>query len=67
LVGDTYFGSDDTDDAPWDGENLSDYSDTSANCYFGLGVKEGYVGVLDEMKFFMNDFTRDNFVDILEF
>jgi hypothetical protein len=38
-----------------DGKNMVDMSDsTSSNCYFQIQYKENHVGVLDEVKFFIN-------------
>ena len=38
-----------------DGVNMIDMSDsTNSNCYFQIQYKENHVGVLDEVKFFVN-------------
>lgn len=43
------------------------WTDTMINCYFGTSFKEGYVGVLREVKYFMNRFVRTNLVGKLQF
>lgn len=51
-----------------DGKNMIDMSDSSSNCYFQIQYKENHVGVLDEVKFFMNRLTNKTpFVDNLVF
>ena len=41
-----------------DGVNMIDMSDsTKSNCYFQIQYKENHVGVLDEVKFFINQLT----------
>ena len=38
-----------------DGKNMVDMNDsTSSDCYFQIQYKENHVGVLDEVKFFIN-------------
>lgn len=37
------------------------------NCYFGTAFRAGYVGELNEVKYFMNRFTKKNFVGKLKF
>jgi len=39
-----------------DYNNIVDYSDSTASgCFFGMEFKQGHVGVLDEVKFFINN------------
>jgi hypothetical protein len=51
----------------WDGSYQNGWTNTASNCYFGTAFKYGYVGVLNEVKFFMNRFNRNNFVNKLIF
>lgn len=52
---------------PFDGSTLNGFSDTKSGCYFGTGFKKDYVGVLNEVKFYMNTFTKSNYVSLLSF
>ena len=38
-----------------DDKNMIDMEDSSSNCYFQIQYKDDHVGVLDEVKFFIND------------
>jgi len=52
----------------FDGDNSVPFGDTTSNpCYVGLAMKSGYVGIVSQVKFFMNEFDRDTFVDSLSF
>lgn len=46
----------------WDGSLQNGFVDYYANCYFGTVFRPGYVGILNEVKYFMNRFTRATFV-----
>ena len=50
----------------FDGSNQNGWNDTAKNCYFGTAFKAGYVGVINEVKYFMNRFYRPNFVGKLK-
>jgi hypothetical protein len=39
----------------FDGNNLNDYVDSSASCFVEAQFKDSYVGVLDSIKFFINN------------
>lgn len=51
----------------WDGSHQNGWSDTATNCFFGTAFKPGYIGVLNEVKYFMSRFVRANFVNKLRF
>lgn len=38
-----------------DGKNMIDMQDSNTECYFQVQYKENHVGVLDEVKFFINE------------
>jgi len=40
----------------WDGSYQNGWTNTDGNCFFGIVFKPGYVGVLNEVKYFMNRF-----------
>jgi len=46
----------------WDGNNQVGWTDWAANCFFGTRFRQGYVGVITEVKYFMNRFTRPNYI-----
>lgn len=51
-----------------DNKNMVDMTDTSDNCYFQIQYKPEHVGVLDEVKFFVNHLVdKTPFVDNLVF
>ncbi len=39
----------------------------SSNCFFGTAFKPGYIGILREVKYFLNKFKRETFVNNLIF
>jgi len=41
-----------------DEDNNNGYIDSSPTCNFGMYFKSGYVGVVNQVKFFMNDFVK---------
>lgn len=51
----------------FDGKNLNGWTDNGLNCFFGTAFKPGYIGVIKEVKYFMNRFTRANIVNNLRF
>jgi len=53
----------------FDGSHQNGWNDTTSNCFFGTGFRDGYIGVINEVKFFMTSFTntRANFVNNLLF
>jgi hypothetical protein len=51
----------------WDGSHQNGWTNYGANCYFGTAFRAGYVGVLNEVKYFMSRFTRVFFVNKLRF
>jgi hypothetical protein len=51
----------------FDGNNVAGYNKTTTNCYFGISVAEGYVGVLSEVKIFMNRFSMATYAGNLVF
>jgi len=50
-----------------DMNNANGYTDTSVPCYFGMGFLPGYVGIVSQVKFFMNQFLASTFVNNLVF
>ncbi|TNV88211.1 hypothetical protein FGO68_gene8985 [Halteria grandinella] len=51
----------------WDGSHQNGWTDTAKNCYFGTAFKTGYIGVINEVKYFMSRFTKVDFVGKLRF
>lgn len=41
--------------------------DTAAECNLGMQFKQGHVGLLSQVKFFMKDINKANFKDITTF
>ncbi len=46
----------------WDGSHQNGWTSTARNCFFGTAFRAGYVGVLNEVKYFMSRFNKRNFV-----
>lgn len=53
--------------AVWDNNLQKGFTDGAKNCFFGTAFRVGYVGLVNEVKFFMTRFTRSNFVSRLVF
>jgi len=51
----------------WDGSHQHGWTDKTANCFFGTSFKSGYVGVLNEVKYFMSRFTKSEYAGKLSF
>ena len=51
----------------WDGSHQNGWRDNAANCFFGTAFRLGYIGVLNEVKYFMSRFVRSNFEFKLRF
>jgi hypothetical protein len=51
----------------WDGSHQNGWTSTARNCFFGTAFRAGYIGELNEVKYFMGRFTRSKFVGILKF
>jgi IPT/TIG domain len=51
----------------WDGSNQNGWTSSAKNCYFGTAFRAGYVGVINEVKYFMSRFIRPRFVGQLKF
>jgi hypothetical protein len=51
----------------WDMSNQNGWTSTAAPCFFGTAFKPGYVGVINEVKYFMNRFVKAKFVSKLRF
>jgi hypothetical protein len=51
----------------WDGSHQNGWTSYSANCFFGTAFRSGYVGVLNEVKYFMSRFNRGWLVGKLKF
>jgi len=47
--------------------NQNGWTSTTANCYFGTAFRAGYVGIINEVRYFMNRFTKTNYVGRLKF
>lgn len=58
-MGDTTFSSNSAYTyAAFDMDYVNGFIDTASTCYIGLGFKSGYVGIVSEVKFFMNRFVK---------
>jgi hypothetical protein len=51
----------------WDGSHQNGWSSATKNCFFGTQFRAGYIGVINEVKFFMSRFTRSRYVGQLKF
>lgn len=51
----------------FDGSHQNGWSSTASNCYFGTAFRTGYIGELNEVKYYMSRFTKSNFVGKLKF
>lgn len=51
----------------WDGSHQNGWTSNTKNCFFGTSFRVGYVGVLNEVKYFMNRFLKAKFVGLLKF
>lgn len=51
----------------WDGSHQNGWTSNGGNCYFGTVFRAGYIGVLNEVKYFMSRFNRGNFIGKLKF
>jgi hypothetical protein len=67
-MGDTTFSSNSARTAYlFDMDNTVGFTDTKSTCNFGMSFKSGFVGIVSEVKFFMNVFTKSLYVDSLQF
>ena len=48
-------------------DNTFGFTSTATTCYFGMGFTSGYVGVISQVKFFMNVFTKVTYSSKLKF
>ena len=48
-----------------DGEILPSIHDSSAGCFVGIQFPTGYVGAVNEVSFFLDEFNRETIVDHL--
>jgi hypothetical protein len=46
---------------------MNGWIDVKTNCYFGAKFRSGYMGVISEVKYFMNRFSRLNYIGVLKF
>lgn len=67
LVGTPFSSKASLTSAMFDGVNQVGWNDKSAKCFFGIAFKPDYVGVLTEVKYFMNRFVRAAIVNKLVF
>jgi len=51
----------------WDGSHQSGWTSTTTNCYFGTAFRAGYIGELNEVKYFMSRFKPVNYIGRLKF
>ena len=51
----------------FDGSHQNGLNDTSAYCYFGTAFRPGFIGVINEVKYFMTTFAKVNFIGRLKF
>lgn len=63
-----YFGSGEDYEIVFDNNLLAKPADTSSTCYVGMQFKEGHVGLLSQVKYFMKDISsKDLFVNTTTF
>ncbi len=48
-------------------DNTYGFTSTASTCFFGMGFTSGYVGVISQVKFFMNVFTKATYSSKLKF
>jgi hypothetical protein len=65
LIGTPFASNTSLTMAVWDNDLQNGFTDPARYCFFGTGFRVGYVGLVNEVKFFMNRFTRSNFVNKL--
>ena len=46
---------------------MNGWASSTSNCYFGIQLRDDYVGILEEVKIFMKRFTKANFNGALKF
>ena len=51
----------------FDGNNMNGWTDSRAGDYFGTAFRQGYIGLLTEVKYFMQRFSRANLVGFILF
>jgi hypothetical protein len=55
-----FFGSNANYAKVFDNNNLNDAGDTSSNCHVGVRFTTGHVGMLSQVKYFLDDITDQN-------
>ena len=53
--------------APFDGNTVNGFQSTQSTCYFGTSFRPGYVGVITQVKYWMNTFVQSQIVGKLNF
>ena len=51
----------------WDGSHQNGWTSTTRNCFFGTQFRAGYIGVINEVKYFMSRFSKAKYIGILKF
>jgi hypothetical protein len=51
----------------WDGSHQNGWTDPSTSCHFGTAFRNNYVGVINEVKYFMNRFDKFDYDGELKF
>ena len=46
-----------------DGAILPSISESTSDCYVGIKFPTGYIGILNEISFFLDEFDRDNMLN----
>lgn len=63
-----HFGTNDKASMAFDGNNGNSAEDSSANCHVGMEFREGFVGMISQVKFFMaNILDKSIFAENLKF
>ena len=65
LLGTVFSTEPTTQYALTDGDNNNGYVDSNETCNFGMYFKTGYVGVVNQIKFFMNQFVKSSVSGLL--
>ena len=67
LMGDTFSSIPSMTATLFDGNHQIGWTNTSSNCYFGMSFRQGYVGVVNEVNYFMNRFNKTKYIGNLKF
>ena len=62
-----YFGSNGNFAKVFDDDNMNDAGDMSSNCHIGMEFKQGFIGQISQVKFFLSNVVLTTFTNNLKF